>query len=125
MRELQGMFPSIPRAYIVRELDRADGAVSVAIDNLLLLAADFMNSNESNTSLSTPAANANSNTHHNILRSLEKSKGEVEGVKSTVDPSITVTKKNWDTIDSSTRQRILNEKKREMLIKARESFLKK
>lgn len=114
------MFPSIPRAYIVRELDRADGVSSVAIDSLLLLAADFMDSNESNSSLNTPSISGNSNTHQSMLKSF--SKDDLTAKARNADE--VVTKKNWDTIDSKTRHRILSEKKRDMLVKARESFIK-
>lgn len=119
MRELQGMFPNIPRSYIVRELDRADGVVSTAIDQLLLLAPDFANSRGEDESLesTSPVIQSTSNTHYNILKSLK------EDEKVTETPSETLTKKNWDSSDSKTRQRILMEKKKEMLLKAREAFL--
>lgn len=120
MREIQNMFPNIPRAYIVRELDRADGVVAVAIDRLLLLAPDFANHREGDESVesTSPVIQSTSTTHYNILKSLKE--GET-----VMEPSETLTKKNWDSIDSKTRQRILTDKKKEMLLKAREAFLSK
>jgi hypothetical protein len=114
------MFPNIPRAYIVRELDRADGVVAGAIDRLLLLAPDFANSREGEESLesTSPVNQAASTTHYNILKSLKEGEAVTE-------PSEMLTKKNWDSIDSKTRQRIMTEKKKEMLLKSRESFLSK
>lgn len=126
------MFPNIPRAYVIRELDRADGAIAKAIDNLLLMAADFVSDiNDSLSNLSTtPMTRSSIHTHHNIINSL-KSKGheshesesEIDTVGLELIKSGGLTKKNWDSVDSKTRHRILLERKKSMLVKARESFL--
>lgn len=136
MRELQGMFPNIPRAYIVRELDRADGVSAQAIDNLLLMVPDFVNDiNDSLSNLSTtPLTRSSLHTHHNIINSLKTNHGKSDLGNDTdtdIDPveielikSDGLTKKNWDSVNSKTRHRIIFERKKLMLMKARESFLK-
>ena len=111
------MFQNIPRSYIVRELDRANGNASTAIDRLLLLAPDFM---ENDSSLDTsPVARSDLSTHYNILKNV---KDEEEIVADGVSGGVVLTKKNWDSVDPKIRQRILTGKKKEMLIKAREAF---
>ena len=131
VNQLQIMFPNIPRAYVVRELDRCDGSVESAVDKLVLMAPDFMgfrgedNGNGSAGQVDTsPASTSAPSTHHNLLNSLNES-NESKTVTLDGDPSITLTKKNWDKVGVERRQQILMEKKREMLIKARESFCKK
>lgn len=125
LRELQGMFPNIPRAYIIREMDRADGVVSVAIDRLLLLAPDFMNDSGNNSSLDTsPVARSDSSTIYNILKTVETDDKSIIKDNS-INTRTVLTKKNWDSVDPKIRQRILIDKKKEMLMKARESFLSK
>lgn len=115
------MFPNIPRTYIVRELDRADGVVPIAIDRLLLLVPDFMNLNEDESSLDTsPVARSEPSTHHNLMKSIHDNEND-DGVEERSD--LMLTKKNWDSVDTKTRQRILMEKKKEMILKAREAFL--
>jgi hypothetical protein len=117
------MFPNIPRPYIIRELDRANGEASVAIDKLLLLAPDFMNGNESQSSLDTsPMARSDSSTQYNIIKTVQ-SDGNIVAASSS--GSVKLTKRNWDSVDSKTRQGILSIKKKEMLMKAREAFLSK
>lgn len=130
------MFPNIPRAYIVRELDRCDGNVQAAVDRLVLLAPDFMEfrgehnaSDDTRGDLDTsPMITSAPNTHHNLLKSLKSSplskEAEEDGEKPEV-AEISLTKKNWDKLDTKTRQQILTERKKEMLMKARESFCKK
>lgn len=127
------MFPNIPRAYIIRELDRADGVVSVAIDRLLLLAPDFMNDNGNNSSLDTsPVARSDSSTQYNILKTVETEKdGKDEDEGKNINNNNNdnnknlLTKKNWDSVDPKIKQRILTVKKKEMLMKAREAYLSK
>jgi len=117
------MFPSIPRAYIIRELDRADGSSSVAIDNLLLLAPDFSSggTDEGDSVSTTPLVNTSSHTHKSILSSLNNvTTSSLDETEEEVD----LNKKNWDSFDSQSRQRILADRKREMVKKARESFMK-
>ena len=118
------MFPNIPRAFIVRELDRADGSIPVAIDNLLLIAPDFINvngTNESSERLDTsPIIHTSQTTHYNILNSFKR--GDLFPSNSDSD-SAELTRKNWDKIDPETRQRILSDRKRQILLKARESFI--
>ena len=133
--QLQGMFPNIPRAYIVRELDRSDGVVQSAVDRLVLLSADFIDFREGTGILSagmgasesaldtSPAITSAPSTHHNLLKSL-KSSPKSSKLPDSSDDAVNLTKKNWDKIDSTTRQQILLERKKEMLIKARESFSK-
>ena len=129
VNQLQSMFPTIPRAYIVRELDRCDGRVQAAVDRLVLLAPDFMgfrdggsaNAGHGNVeSIDTsPAITSAPSTHYNLLNALNAS----EGAKCAADgDSVNLTKKNWDKVDTETRQRILLGRKREMLVKAREIF---
>jgi len=116
------MFQNIPRSYIVRELDRANGNVSTAIDRLLLLVPDFM---ENDSSLDTsPVARSDLSTHYNILKNVKDDEEiVVDGVSDGVsDGGVVLTKKNWDSVDPKIRQRILTGKKKEMLIKAREAF---
>lgn len=129
LRELQGMFPNIPRSYIIRELDRANGVVSVAIDRLLLLAPDFMSNSENNSSLDTsPVARSDSSTLYNILKIVETEHYEDDksiNKDKSVNNKTVLTKKNWDSVDPKIRQRILIDKKKEMLMKARQSFLSK
>lgn len=121
------MFPNIPRAYIVRELDRADGVSAVAVDNLLLIASDYADLVESTTSLNSSTSASNPTSHNEILKSLtaedEDRSNKDTGDKDKDISSSEITKKNWDKIDSKTRHRILSEKKKEMLLKARESFI--
>ena len=130
------MFPNIPRAYIIRELDRADGAIAKAIDNLLLMAADFVSDiNDSLSNLSTtPMTRSSIHTHHNIINSLKsksdnasqesiENDSEIDAVGLELIKSGGLTKKNWDSVDSKTRHRIILERKKSMLVKARESFL--
>lgn len=123
------MFPNIPRAYISRELDRADGVVSVAIDNLLLLAPDFINfNNDSREQLSTtPLMNSAPTTHHNIIKSLTGGSGLKESttVDNSEDSNVVpqLNKKNWDKVDPEDRQKIIAERKRQILLKARERFI--
>lgn len=129
LRELQGMFPNIPRSYIIRELDRANGVVSVAIDRLLLLAPDFMINSGNNSSLDTsPVARSDSSTLYNILKTVETEHDEDDksiNKDKSVNNKTVLTKKNWDSVDPKIRQRILIDKKKEMLMKARQSFLSK
>ena len=116
------MFQNIPRSYIVRELDRANGNVSTAIDRLLLLVPDFM---ENDSSLDTsPVARSDLSTHYNILKNVKDDEEiVVDGVSDGVsDGGVVLTKKNWDSVDPKIRQRILTGKKKEMLMKAREAF---
>lgn len=134
MSQLQSMFPHIPRAYIVRELDRCDGNVQAAVDRLVLLAPDFMEfrgENSVNNTISgtgtgtdsldtSPMITSAPNTHHNLLKSLNSSPLSSENLPA--DEPISLTKKNWDNIDAKTRQQILTERKKEMLMKARQSF---
>ena len=123
------MFPNIPRAYIVRELDRADGVISAAIDRLILMAPDFMNGNDDDSSLDTsPVARTDSNAQYNLVKAVNSEKDESredEKMQLEDDTKITLTQKNWDSVDSKTRQRLLTAKKKEMLLKAREAFLSK
>lgn len=118
------MFPNIPRAYIVRELDRADGAIPVAIDNLLLMVPDFINlsgsANDSSDRLDTTPL-INSTTHHNLINSMKQNCGE--GSQEPLEEEVVLNKKNWDKVDPQTRLRILADRKRKMLMKARESFI--
>lgn len=129
------MFPNIPRAYIIRELDRCDGNVQAAVDRLVLLAPDFMEfRGEGNGSVDTrgdldtsPMITSAPNTHHNLLKSLKSSplSKEAEDEEKPEVAEISLTKKNWDKLDTKTRQQILMERKKEMLMKARESFCNK
>lgn len=118
------MFPNIPRAYIIRELDRADGVVTVAIDKLLLIAPDFMNSNnDSSTTIdTTPVTSSAPSTHQSILNSIKSGGGAAETAEKATDD---LTRRNWDEIDPGRKQAILAERKRSMLVRARESFLKR
>lgn len=143
------MFPNIPRSFIVRELDRCDGVVQLAIDKLILISPDFMDfrglSGETGQGgqgrahdhgiisyETSPAITRAPSTHHNLLNFLKtdqitsKSQLSCEDVpeKDYLSPSA-LTRKNWDKIDSSTRQRIMLERKKEMLMKAREIYTKK
>lgn len=119
IRELQGMFQNIPRAYIIRELDRANGNVSTAIDRLLLVAPDFM---ENDSSLDTsPVARSDLSTHYNILRTV-KDDEDIVADDISGGGGVVLTKKNWDSVDPKIRQEILTGKKKEMLMKAREAF---
>jgi hypothetical protein len=118
------MFPNIPRAYIIRELDRADGSSGVAIDNLLLLAPDFNTAREEEESISTtPLVNTSSHTHKSILSSLNSVTSSTS-LDSSDSPQVELNKKNWDSFDATSRRRILSDRKREMVKKARELFLK-
>lgn len=134
------MFPNIPRAYIVRELDRADGASARAIDNLLLMAPDFVSDiNDSMSNLTTtPISRSSLHTHHNILSSLKakdhsfdidgaddcSSDIDIDPVEMELIKNGGLTKKNWDSVDTKTRHRIILKRKKAMLIQARELFLK-
>lgn len=127
------MFPTIPRAYIIRELDRCDGNVSAAVDRLVLLTPDFMEfRGEENVNGivgqvdTSPAINSAPNTHHNLLNSLNNDHHPPSsGTDQPTNPKLNLlTKKNWDKVDGETRHKILMERKREMLMKARESFTK-
>lgn len=117
------MFPTIPRPYVVRELDRAEGVMSVAIDALLLLNADFP-STETTTSASPNVGSATEKTpvtHQHILSVINSSDAERE----TVDLSLvnaSISRKEWDATAPELRQRIIAERKKAMLVQARESF---
>ena len=41
------------------------------------------------------------------------------------EKEVVLTRKNWDSVNSETRQRVLLKKKMEMFMKARDSFTKK
>lgn len=119
------MFPNIPRAYIIRELDRADGVVAVAIDNLIPIASDFINFNATDSTdrlVTTPMIERGSSTHHNILKTLDEPE---EMLTSSSKMAAVLNRKNWDKIDEGSRKRILSERKREMIMKARECFINK
>lgn len=108
------MFPNIPKPYIVRELDRADGNVSVAIDKLVLISPDFSDSPmTSSNSLASPLIK-------NPKFAMRAHKSDARD-----DEKVILTRKNWDSVDSETRQRVLLNKKMEMFMKARDSFTKK
>ena len=62
-----------------------------------------------------------SNTHHSILTSLKNENNNPSNPN--MAPSTELNKKNWDTVDSLMRQKILGERKRSMMVKARESFM--
>jgi hypothetical protein len=114
------MFPTIPRSYIVRELDRADGVVQVAVDNLILMSSDFSGST-SDISVCSPFVD-----NKKFLKKLddEDSTGNEAGDEMAKRKEVVLTKKNWDSVESGTRQRILHNKKRDMIMKARENYMK-
>lgn len=113
------MFPNIPRAHIVRELDRANGTVSVAVDALLLVSSDY----PANSSLpispevELEGKKVAQTTHKAIIEELNAHpENSVEEIQ--------MNRKQWDSADNKTRQRILAERKKSMLLKAREAFRK-
>jgi len=116
VEELARMFPDIPRPYLVRELDRAEGTMSVAIEALLGMNERFAGS-ESSTSLvpEVPKDKAAS-SHRQIVHEVEE-RTETSDAGSTV-----ITRRNWDTLEASRRREILAERKRIMLRDARNSF---
>lgn len=134
------MFQNIPRAYIVRELDRAEGVQSVAIDALLLLNPDFAGSNGNNEEFVTPVLSNHNKNYRNLLNEIVRSEEVGSGSRSGSDGSSSVidskydetpvikttqiTKKDWDSTTPRERLCALTERKRLMLLKAREHFRK-
>ena len=112
------MFPNIPQRFIIRELDRANGVVSSAVDALVLINPDF--SGSTSPTLSNDVINGQKVTHQAIIQEIiSKPEEEVSAIEEPV-----ISRKDWDTIDPKTRQRVLAERKKAMLLKARDAFRK-
>lgn len=113
------MFPNIPRAHIIRELDRANGVVSVAVDALVLMSSDYPANSSLPVSpdLGAESAKATQTTLKAIIEDLNAN--PEESVQ-----EIQLNRKEWDSADNETRQRLLAERKKAMLLKAREAFRK-
>lgn len=117
--DLQRMFPDIPQRFIIRELDRANGVVSNAVDALVLLNPDFSGST-SPTLSNDNLCSKDTVTHQAIIEEINSTAQELP--LPTDEPKID--RKDWESTDAKARQRVLAERKRAMLLKARDAFRK-
>ncbi len=113
------MFPNIPQRYIIRELDRARGVVTTAVDALVLLNPDF--SNDASPNLSEDGVSVGTNVTHQAIIEEINSKPEEELVH-IEEPAMT--RKEWEAADAKARLRVLAERKKAMLLRARDAFRK-
>lgn len=118
---MQRMFPNIPQMYIVRELDRANGVASVAVDALVLMNPDFSGGETPQvpTRESLPAGYGV--THGAILEEINNS--AAQEMDTPLEEPV-ISRKDWDSTNAKTRQRVLAERKKLMLLRAREAFRK-
>jgi hypothetical protein len=122
------MFPHIPRPYLVRELDRAEGSVPRAVEALLLISADFSlpqaapRSDRSTPDLEDKQGGPVS-LHQHLLKELNRedafhaSRAEDIGTR-----TLQLDRKSWETLPSAQRQQVLTDRKKAMLFKARQTF---
>jgi hypothetical protein len=114
------MFPNIPQRFIIRELDRASGVLSTAVDALVLINPDF--SSDASPVLSDVLKFGGKVTHQAIIQEINSKSHEHQHESPVEQPLID--RKDWENTDAKVRLSVLANCKKAMLLKAREAFRK-